>query len=488
MKDCIQIAIKALEDTLSPVPQEINELDWKSDISDKNVRLSNHLSAFANHPGGGYIVFGIDNKTGSVIGIDKSKIDNIVERLSNLSRDNLNPQVKLDHAVCDFREQPILIIHIKESSVKPVHIKSGTIEDTYIRTGGSTRKATRQEVGSLMLNSKSPRWEELLASKLEDENEVLNLLDYRAVLGLLGKPIPSSNKEILDWLAKEKMIEKIDDAGYYITNFGAITSAGDIRKFDDLARKSIRVIKYKGVNKLHTEQEFSGTKGYAIGFSGLITFLKAMLPHSEIIKNALRRETSVYPEIALRELIANALVHQDFSIRGSSVMIEIYQDRIEISNPGRLLPSKKIDRLIGTNPESRNEILASAMRRFHICEERGSGFIKAVTQIELFGLPPLAFEEGENYFKVVMHSPKPFSKMTPEERIEACYQHTVLKYFSGTGMTNTTLRERLKISERGRTMVSKVIREAIELGKIKSKDNRENKTVKKFAEYVPFWA
>lgn len=488
MKDWIQIALKILEDTLNPVPQEINELDWKSDISENNSRLSHHLSAFANHPGGGYLVFGIDDKTGTVTGIDKSKIDNIIERLANISRENLTPQAKLDHTVYQYRERPILIVHVKESSVKPVHLKSGTMEDAYIRTGGTTRKATRQEIGGLMLNSKSPRWEELSASKLATEQEVLNLLDYRAILSLLEKPVPSNPKEIMEWLAKEKMIEKIDDAGYYITNFGAITSASDIRKFDDLSRKSIRVIKYKGVNKLQTEQEFTGTKGYAIGFSGLITFLKAMLPHSEIIKNALRKETSVYPEIALRELIANALVHQDFSIRGSGVMIELYQDRIEISNPGRLLPSKKIDRLIGTNPESRNEVLASAMRRFHICEERGSGFIKAVTQIELYGLPPLAFEEGENYFKVVMHCPKPFSKMTPAERIEACYQHTVLKYFSGTGMTNTTLRERLKMSDRGRTMVSKVIREAIELGKIKSKDNNENKTVKKFAEYVPFWA
>ena len=486
-KDWIDIAITLLEATLKPIPQEINELDWKSDISDNNIKLCNHLSAFANTPGGGYIVFGIDNKSGSVIGIDKPKTDGIVEKLANLSRENLNPQAKLDHALIEFYGLPILIVHVKESSIKPVHLKSETIEATYIRTGGTTRRATRQEVGGLLLNSKSPRWEELHASKLLNDQEVMNLLDYRTILTLLGKPIPSNSIEILDWLEKEKMVEKVDGAGYYITNFGAITCAIDLHSFDDLSRKSVRLIKYKGVNKLETEKDFPGNKGYAIGFSGLIAFLKAMLPHSEVIKNALRKETSLYPEIALRELIANALVHQDFSIRGSSVTIEIYQDRIEITSPGRLLPSKKINRLIGTNPESRNEILASAMRRFRICEERGSGLFKAVASIELYGLPPLVFEEGENYFKVVMHSPKPFSKMTPEERIEACYQHSVLKYLSGTTMNNATLRERLKMSERGRPMVSKVIREAVEAGKVKSK-NKENKTVKKYAEYIPFWA
>ena len=74
---------------------------------------------------------------------------------------------------------------------------------------------------------------------------------------------------------------------------------------------------------------------------------------AEIIKRALREETTIYPEIALRELIANALIHQDFAVKGSGPMIEIFTDRVEISNPGKLLPTKKIDRLIRTTPESK---------------------------------------------------------------------------------------------------------------------------------------
>ncbi|TBO45063.1 ATP-binding protein [Pedobacter kyonggii] len=121
------------------------------------------------------------------------------------------------------------------------------------------------------------------------------------------------------------------------------------------------------------------------------------MPGSEIIKNALREETSVYPDIAIREIIANALIHQDFTIRGSGPMIEIFEDRIEISNPGKLLPTKKIDRLIRTSPESRNEILAAAFRRYNICEERGSGFEKSVRAIELFGLPPLKISRDRKF-------------------------------------------------------------------------------------------
>lgn len=484
-KPWISKAIDWLEESLVPVPQELNEIDWKQDLSSNNKKLSQHLSAFANHPGGGYLVFGIDDKTGNVVGIAESKISGIVERLASLSRDTVTPEAKLDHAVITYREEVILIIYIKESSIKPVHLKSGSIEDAFIRTGGTTRIATRHEVAGLMLNSKALRYEELHASKLLDKEDILSLLDYQGVLELLDRPAAVRSEEALTWMIQERMLEQVDGSGYYITNFGAITAAKNLTQFDGLARKAIRVIKYSGLNKVLTEREQTGQKGYAIGFSGLIGFIEAMLPHSEVIKKALRTETCIYPPIALRELIANSLVHQDFSIKGKSPMIEVYENRIEISNPGRLLPSKKIDRLIGTNPESRNDLLASAMRRYKICEERGSGLIKALDAIELFGLPPLQFEQGENYFKVTMFAPKTFAEMTPKERIEACYQHATLKYLSGGGMTNTTLRERLKVPEKSRSMISRVIKDATEAGKIKPK-NPDNPSTK-FTEYVPYW-
>ena len=215
-------------------------------------------------------------------------------------------------------------------------------------------------------------------------------------------------------------------------------------------------------------------------------FVKSQLPGSEVIKHALREETSVYPEIALRELIANALIHQDFSIRGSGPMIEIFDDRIEITNPGRLLPSKKIDRLIRTTPESRNEILAQAFRRYNICEERGSGFEKTVISIELYGLPPLKFEESENSFKVILSAPRSFSEMTDQERIDACYQHAIIQYYGSGGMTNASLRQRFKMSDKQASQISRLIKIAIEVGKIKPKETESDS--KKFALYWPYWA
>lgn len=486
MKNWTTRAYAYLDKSLGKTPTELNELDWKETLSPNNAKLCKHISAFANLPGGGFLVFGIDDKTNKAIGITTEIANTIVEKLASLTRDGVEPLVSIDHSIENFREKDLLFIHIKESAIKPVFLTGKTIEDSFIRSGGTTRKASRQEVGALMLNSKTPTWEELHASKLLNEIEVITLLEYGKILELLGKPVPSDITEITKWMEDEKMIVDVDNKGYYITNFGAISAAKDLTKFDGLSRKSVRLIKYEGHNKSGNSKEFPGNRGYAIGFEGLIQFVKGLVQDSEVIKNALRVETTIYPEQALRELIANILIHQDFSIRGTGPMIEIFEDRIVFTNPGKLLPSKHIDRLIRTTPESRNEILASAFRRYNICEERGSGFEKAVIAIELFGLPPLRFEEFENSFKVTMFAPKKYADMSLNERIEACYQHSIIELYGSGGFNNASLRKRFGMHDKQASQISLLIKESIDAGKVKPKDS-ENVS-KKFSVYVPYWA
>ncbi|MBK8925832.1 MAG: ATP-binding protein [Crocinitomicaceae bacterium] len=166
-----------LEKSLGNIPSELNEIDWKLTLSPNNDKLCKHISAFANLPGGGFLAFGIDDNTGRVIGITRNTANDIVAKLASLCRDGVEPLVSIDHSIEEFRAKSILLIHIKESAVKPVHLKGKTIEDSFIRSGGTTRKASRQDVGALMLNSKSPTWEELHASKLLNDVEVITLLE-----------------------------------------------------------------------------------------------------------------------------------------------------------------------------------------------------------------------------------------------------------------------------------------------------------------------
>ena len=207
-------------------------------------------------------------------------------------------------------------------------------------------------------------------------------------------------------------------------------------------------------------------------------YVNDKLPSNEEIGNVFRKEVRMYPELAVRELIANAIIHQDFHISGTSTMIEIFENRIEFTNPGKPLIDTK--RFIDHNPESRNEMLASLMRRMNFCEERGSGIDKVIHKIELYQLPAPEFLSGDNYTRVIFYSPKSLRQMSKPDKIRACYQHACLKYVSGEYMTNQSLRERLNIDKKNYPIVSRLIREAINGGVIIEYENSKM--------YIPYWA
>jgi len=260
--------------------------------------------------------------------------------------------------------------------------------------------------------------------------------------------------------------------------------ANDLNKFNKLKRKAIRLIQYKGRDTTETIKETIGSKGYASGFEGLLSFLQILLPQSEVLEKAFRKEIPMYPPRALRELVANALIHQDFSITGMGPTIEIFCDRIEITNPG--IPVIDTLRFIDHAPQSRNEILAYLMRRLKICEERGSGIDKVIFETEFHQLPPPDFIVGDNYLKVIVYGQKEFRNMDKNDRVRACYQHSCIKYITKKDMTNTTLRERFGIKDENYPMVSKIISDTLEKKLIKNKD--ESNTSRRYASYIPFWA
>jgi predicted HTH transcriptional regulator len=164
-------------------------------------------------------------------------------------------------------------------------------------------------------------------------------------------------------------------------------------------------------------------------------------------------------------------------------MIEIFSDRLEITNPG--LPLVKTDRFLDSPPRSRNEILASFMRRINICEERGSGVDKVVASTEAYQLPAPLFETTEQHTRVVLFAHKPLRDMDKDDRIRACYLHACLKYVQRQYMTNSSLRERLAIEEANSAMASRIINEAIKSNYIKVYDESAGSRARR---YLPIWA
>jgi ATP-dependent DNA helicase RecG len=214
----------------------------------------------------------------------------------------------------------------------------------------------------------------------------------------------------------------------------------------------------------------------------LVETIKTLLPSNEVIGKAFREEHSMYPEKAIRELVANALIHQDFSLAGTGPMVELFERRMEITNPGRALIDT--DRFLNSPPQSRNEALASFMRRINICEERGTGIDKVVSEIEIHQLPAPLFEVTERHTIAVLFGHKPFAKMDKEERIRASYLHCCLCYANREPMNNASLRQRFGIEAENRSMVSRVIKDTVHSALIKPYDvNAGSKAMR----YLPSW-
>ena len=313
--------------------------------------------------------------------------------------------------------------------------------------------------------------------------DVLQLLDYPSYFELLGLPLPGDRTAILAALAADRMIVANDAGGWDITNLGAVLFAKRLDAFTGLGRKAPRVVVYEGKARLRTLREQVGVLGYASGFTRLIEYINALLPRNEVIGKALRSDVPMYPELAVRELVANALIHQDFSITGAGPMIEVFEDRMEITNPGSALVD--VARFVDAPPRSRNEILASFMRRAGICEERGSGVDKVVFETEFYQLPAPLFETPGDSTRAVLFAHRAFKDMTRTDRVWACYLHASLKRVQGEAMTNATLRARFGIEERNSATASRIIGDAIAAGLVRPLEERQGR---KFARYVPFWA
>ena len=313
--------------------------------------------------------------------------------------------------------------------------------------------------------------------------DVLKLLDYPTYFHLLRVPPADGADAIVEALVRDRLVARNLSGGFDVTNLGATLFARDLGDFPRIRRKALRVIFYRGTDRLDAIEEREFIEGYASGFAGFLNYVTARLPAYEEIVGAFRRSMPSFPEGAVRELLANALIHQDFTTTGAAPMMEVFDGRLEISNPGE--PLVDTQHFLDTPPVSRNEAMASLMRRFRISEERGSGIDKVVEEIERHQLPPPRFDVPPGFTRVVLFDRKPLAEMDRQERLRACYLHASLQFMTNRRMTNSSLREQLGVHGKNASMVSRILGEVVEAELIVVA-NPENGV--RLRHYVPFWA
>lgn len=469
------------------LPRESEWVEFKLNNAEPEM-IGEYVSALSNAAAlvgraTAFIVWGIDDTTHEVIGTTftpgTTKIGG--EELENWLLRLLSPKISFRFHELVYDGKPVVLLEIGAAFRHPVQFKS----QEFIRVGSHKVKLKdhpEKERELWRIFDRYP-FERGIAAEHKSDEEVLQLLDYASYFELLNLPVPDGRRAIVEAMSRDDLLQVCDAGGWDISNLGAILLAKNLEDFPGLRRKALRIIHYRGNNRLETLREYTEPKGYASGFAGFMKQIMTLVPTAEIIGQAFRRSEPMYPVLAIRELVANALIHQDFFITGAGPTVELFASRIEITNPGAPLVST--ERFLDSPPKSRNEGLASLMRRFAICEERGSGIDKVVDQIEQHQLPAPLFESPEGFTRTVVFAHRLLSDMDKRDRVRACYLHACLKYVQHDYLTNTSLRERFGIEEKNSATISRIIKETVGAGLITAYDELASR---KYMKYIPWWA
>ncbi|MCL2654496.1 MAG: putative DNA binding domain-containing protein [Coriobacteriia bacterium] len=481
------MSIEPLVRELLNLPAETEWVEFKHDNADP-TGIGEYISALANSAtlhdkNKAYVVWGIDDKTHEILGTTfnphKAKSNNT--ELETWLRKRLSDYANFWFYIEEINNRSIVLLEIDPAQVTTIQFES----NSWIRVGSYKKKL--KDFPAL----EAELWKKLNSAKFEEQpaktdltmRDAFKLLDYVSYFDLLGIEQPESQSQMLHYLKEDEVIRKQDNGLYTITNTGALLFGKKLSSFDRVWRKALRIIQYKGVNRIEGVREEILDRGYISGFEEMIRLIESILPSREELIGGITRETiTAYPDTGIRELVANQLIHQDLAETGSGPMVEIFDGRIEFTNPGA--PLVDINRFIDSPPKSRNEKMAALFRRAELSEERGSGWDKIELACGDYYLPAPKITEYPAATRVIMVAHKAYKDMTIEERLWTCYIHACYQQTESKHLTNASLRNRLDLPESSQAMTSRLIKKAVDKGLIKPFDPEASAKTKS---YVPYW-
>lgn len=340
-------------------------------------RIDEDIVAFANTKGG-ILLLGVRDD-GTVSG--ENLTNDLKSKINSLAR-NCKP----DLAVNLSRVGKVVVVEIPEGSERPYSCSSGFFR----RLNATTQKMNHEEI-RVMFNENEPRpFEEKTIKGFSFEQ--ISKSKMRAFIKEAG--ISLGNITIADFLQSLKVANKS-----IVNNAGILFFSKDIGAF--LPQAQMTLLAYKGTKKLHIYDRQDMRDDLLSQFNQAILFLKKHLNIRSEIKGVNREDIFEIPLEALREALVNALMHRDYSIRGTQVSIEIYDDRIEIINPGglpRTLPKKAF----GTMSVRRNELISDLFFRLHKVERVGMGIQRMKEALEQAGLKKPRFKTN-GFFRAIFY-------------------------------------------------------------------------------------
>lgn len=481
---------KRLKNLILFLSSEEGEGDWY-DFKLNNANpdeIGEYVSALSNAAtlcghNNGYLIWGVSDDAHELVGttFNPSTTRKGNEELENYLSHMCTPSLALRFFRLQIDGKWYVILQIPKARIRPTSF-AGKVS---IRIGSNSHLLSKYPEKEMKL------WSAMASSCFEndyvkeelDNEEILQYLDISPYYTRKKIPLPTSREEIIDTFKKERFLGICDSGKLAITNLGALLFAKDLYDFPLLSDKAIRVIRYEGKSRVQARGETEFHQGYAVMFDEIIRFLFASQSQHEEI-NIERVSKNAFPAVVLRETLANIMVHQDLLDRSFNPMIELFEESIVASNPGKLLVD--VSRIIDTVPVCRNETLARSMRQLRLIEDRGSGFDRIEESLAQYGFPSARVLTDELSTRIILSSTQDFSRLSEEDALNTIYSYCCYSYINqDKPMNNAFFRERFGLKEKDAPVMSRLLTEATNKKLLKLK---ADSTGMRNRSYLPYWA
>ena len=379
---------------------ESKNVEWKREIPKNHENILKDIIAFSNSTGG-KLYIGIEDGTGIVYGIGDKNPFRMSDDLTNMISASCTPQIETEISVVSMEGKTVLVVDVPAGRFRPYYLKSkGKESSSFVRINGTSRIADEGKLKELELEGERVSYDSLKEIGMEyDEEKALNLCKKMKQRALANCKTDEERNAV-----KDMTIDKLIDFGVLGKSGNALfpTHAFDLLCDNHNRSARIQCALFKGTTRsiFVDKKEFTGPID-----DQLEEAYQFVLRHTNlgaVINGLYRDEAYSLPVSAIREMIANAVIHRSY-VNRSCIQVSMYDDRIEVDSPGTLFGGMDIETAKSGRSMCRNEAIAQAFQYMKTVETWGTGIPRIFESCKEYGLPEPEFEESGNGFKAILY-------------------------------------------------------------------------------------